>query len=317
MNDRKKNIKIKKKVLDMKKVLVMALMLFFSLSVFAEMPTLLSVHGYLTKDGNPVNQADIKIEISYWFDGRDPLYTEEFTSGAGVTDGRFDLLLGATKPLELNYNTDYYMNIYVNEGTGYTQIGSAHRFRGGQGQIKPLNLDPTAAYTFGSVIANSILAFDNLFTSGNTILGVNPDTNTTTINSKVDLKGQLSCSEGGSINAESCGITTSGGSTLQDLLSVLQQGSNASTFTSTTTFGGQINSLGGYAVDGTQIIRGTIDPNGDAMDGSFIDDDSIRTQEIQNETLKPEDVWHGNTIATGETKIWTTENDGTNSGLEI
>lgn len=74
------------------------------------------------------------------------LFDQNF-SGA-IKQGLFNVLLGDNADLNLNYNKDYYICLYVNG----QQVGNPSKFRGGQGQIHSTDVN---ALEFGLLDGNN------------------------------------------------------------------------------------------------------------------------------------------------------------------
>ncbi|MDO8634551.1 MAG: hypothetical protein Q7K34_04640 [archaeon] len=89
-------------------------------------PTKMSLQGRV----EGLEQGDLSVKVSR-NDSCDSgvVYSEEFPGS--IREGRFDLLLGQGQDMNLVYNRDYYLCLYVNGEL----IGGPNVFRGGQGQV--------------------------------------------------------------------------------------------------------------------------------------------------------------------------------------
>jgi len=114
---------------------------------FAQQPTLLSLQGKLTNTstGMKIISADLRVNIT---DSNDNLIFNHSFSNA-VSNGMFDLLLGSTYYLNLSYNEDYNLSIYV--GSSDTPVGGPYWFRGGQGEVGAGDIATNESFVFGNV----------------------------------------------------------------------------------------------------------------------------------------------------------------------
>ncbi|MBU1120641.1 hypothetical protein KJ660_02070 [Candidatus Micrarchaeota archaeon] len=136
----------------MKKLfLIFFLLLSFGL-VSAAHDTLLSVHGYLMDSGGEAaigKQITLGIcKNSTCTYAGDPFYTKITNTDSNNAPGNFDELLG---PVSLNFNQDYWLRVIA---AGETM--GIFKFKGGQGQINPDDVDSNASYIFGSVNAGGV-----------------------------------------------------------------------------------------------------------------------------------------------------------------
>ena len=124
---------------------------------FANQPTLLSLQGKLTNTstGAKIISADLRVNIT---DSNDNLVFNHSFSNA-VSNGMFDLLLGSVYYLNLSYNEDYNLSIYV--GDSDTPVGGPYWFRGGQGQIGSGDIASTESYTFSNVSVTGNFSIDS------------------------------------------------------------------------------------------------------------------------------------------------------------
>lgn len=139
----------------MKKLFLIFFLLFCCSLVSAAHPTLLSVHGHLMNKTTGAGVGGIAILLSVCTDsactsvvyGPDSVTTEN----TGQAIGNFDLLLEnlSGEDLMLNYNQDYWLKV----SAGGEEMG-IFKFRGGQGQIAPEDIDSNANYAFGSTSGN-------------------------------------------------------------------------------------------------------------------------------------------------------------------
>jgi hypothetical protein len=78
----------------------------------AALPTLLFLQGKVTDtDGVPVSSGDITVEIYNIGTGGTAIFTETHTSA--ISGGFFDVLVGSVTTLNLDFNNEYYMEVYV------------------------------------------------------------------------------------------------------------------------------------------------------------------------------------------------------------
>ena len=121
-------------------ILILAVMFLFLIPVtMAQVNTRMSLQGRLTNSttGGPIDGEDLRVTIS---NGTDDIY--DCNHPSAVNDGLFSLLLGigsGSCELSLEYNKDYYLDMYV--GTSSVSVGGPYMFRGGQGEI---NLEDVA-----------------------------------------------------------------------------------------------------------------------------------------------------------------------------
>ena len=154
----KKPKKIEKNIVTVNRniAFLTGIFLILAASVFAQqtLPTLISLQGKLTNTttGATIVNADLRVNISDT--AGITVWNETFASG--VSNGFFDLLLGsnADNPLNLTFNNDYNISIYVGSASG-AQIGGTYRFRSGIGGINPSNItsgnfSASGNFSFGS-----------------------------------------------------------------------------------------------------------------------------------------------------------------------
>ena len=159
--------------------------------VFAQQPTLLSLQGKLTNTstGAKIMSSDLRINITD--SSKNLIFNHSFSNA--VSNGMFDLLLGSTYYLNLSYNEDYNLSIYV--GDSDVPVGGPYWFRGGQGEIGAGDIASSESFTFGNVtVIGSVNISDSLNVSntvqattfigdGSLLSGINTDfTNLSDIN---------------------------------------------------------------------------------------------------------------------------------------
>ena len=153
-------------------ILLFAVLLFNLAIATAGHPTLVGLQGKVQdSSGNDVASANLTVNIST---------SNSCTAGVffshgypnNVSSGIFDIMLGSTYQLNLSYNEDYYLCLFVNG----EQVGGPYRFRGGQGQIGSEDINKTDDYTFGSVNVTGTVNITNNITVGDSII---PDANNT------------------------------------------------------------------------------------------------------------------------------------------
>lgn len=102
------------------------------------------------------------------------LFDHDFSNA--IQGGTFNLLLGETFDLNLNYNQDYWMCLYVNSEL----VGGPNKFRGGQGQIHAKDMNVSELNTY------------YLSTSGGTLTGKLSIENSSSIENLVILNDSAS-----------------------------------------------------------------------------------------------------------------------------
>ncbi|MEW6295328.1 MAG: hypothetical protein AB1467_03455 [Candidatus Diapherotrites archaeon] len=254
----------------MKKILlIIAFSLIFAATASAAQATLLSVHGFVkdSTTGTPIASGNIMIDVCTDSGGTTCLLTGGETFNNTINQGAFDVLVGSTKTLSLNFNDDYYMKVLVNG----TQVGNTFKFRGGQGQIGPNDIDTTATYTVGGLNAGSISTSLVGIASG-IIAGMRGMARVYTLDNDGNIWARSSMTTPEIISTG--GITLGGvrkttwpdpgtGNIVDTLLETLTAGSNAASFTGTTTIGGpfisntsvtspELISTGGITLGGTR-----------------------------------------------------------------
>ena len=122
-------------------VLLVSLVFF----VFAQQPTLISLQGKLTNSstGARIVSADLRVNIN---DSSGIVFNQNYSNA--VSNGIFDLVLGSTYQLNLSYNKEYNLTLFVNNNS---QLGEPFTFRGGQGQVGAGDMATTESYIFGNV----------------------------------------------------------------------------------------------------------------------------------------------------------------------
>jgi len=226
----------------MKKILfIIGFALLLSATASATQATLLSVHGFVKdSSGNALPAGSITIDVCTDSGGTNCLLTGGETFNNAVNQGAFDVLVGSTKTLSLNFNQDYYMKVTVNA----TQMG-LFKFRGGQGQIGPDDIDTTATYTVGGLNVGSIgTQFTGILNGA--ISGIRGITAVYRIDNDGNIWARSSVTSPELIST--AGITLGGtrrttwpgpgGNIIDTLSDTLTAGSNASAFNGTTTIGG-------------------------------------------------------------------------------
>ncbi|NQV09023.1 hypothetical protein HQ529_04185 [Candidatus Woesearchaeota archaeon] len=110
--------------------LATALFFLMVLAVTATQQTTMSLQGTATNSsGDPVDNGDLTVNISSSNSCAGDVFTNTYTNR--IQEGLFNVLLGNETSLNLNYNDDYYLCTIINGEL----VGSATRFRGGQGEI--------------------------------------------------------------------------------------------------------------------------------------------------------------------------------------
>ena len=151
----------------------------------AQQPTLLSLQGKLTNTstGAKILSADLRVNITD--SSKSLIFNHSFSNA--VSNGMFDLLLGSTYYLNLSYNEDYNLSLYV--GDSDTPVGGPYWFRGGQGQVGAGDIATTESYVFGKVNISDSLNVSNTVQAttfigdGSLLSGINTDfTNLSDIN---------------------------------------------------------------------------------------------------------------------------------------
>ena len=124
---------------------------------FAQQPTLLSLQGKLTNTstGAKILSADLRVNITD--SSKNLIFNHSFSNA--VSNGMFDLLLGSVYHLNLSYNEDYNLSIYV--GDSDVPVGGPYTFRGGQGQVGAGDIATTESFVFGNVNISDSLNVSN------------------------------------------------------------------------------------------------------------------------------------------------------------
>jgi len=142
---------------------------------FAQQPTLLSLQGKLTNStsGAKIISADLRVNIND--SSGNIAFNQNYSDG--VSNGIFDLVLGSTYSLNLSFNEQYNLTVFVNNET---RVGGPFPFRGGQGQIGAGDIATTESYIFSNV---SVIG--NVSVGGN----LSVDTNVFFVDSLNDMVG--------------------------------------------------------------------------------------------------------------------------------
>ncbi|MEW6295820.1 MAG: hypothetical protein AB1467_06045 [Candidatus Diapherotrites archaeon] len=122
----------------MKKILfIMGFALLLAATASAAQATLLSLHGTVKTAGGAPASGSLTVEV---WDANDSagnlVYSESFTGA--ISSGKFDVMLGASTSLNLNYNQDYYLML-IKDGTT-NLFSSRKKFKGGQGQVQSTSI---------------------------------------------------------------------------------------------------------------------------------------------------------------------------------
>lgn len=152
-------------------VLATALFLALVFAVTAAIPTLMSLQGTATGGTN------LGVNISTAANCNTSSIFSETYPTAIDSDGYYNVLLGNDTPLELDYNNDYYLCIYINNEL----IGSPQKFRGGQGDIGDEDIESNIN-TYVDIAGDTMTGTLNLPT-------LNATTNATIANVQIYKKG--------------------------------------------------------------------------------------------------------------------------------
>ena len=113
------------------------------LMILVVIPLALSAHTtmfgfqmYVTNStGSPVESGNITLNVSGTNSCDGALYTKVYTDNL-TTEGILDVMIGEDPTISMDYNSDYYICIFIENVTSdWEQVGDPFVFRGGQGQI--------------------------------------------------------------------------------------------------------------------------------------------------------------------------------------
>ena len=205
-------MKIKKKTQKMlKNKLIIHLILLVILMplAFASQPTLLSLQGKLVNSstGLKIPSADLRVNIN---DSSGTVFDHNFSNA--VNNGIFDLVLGSTYYLNLSFNEQYNMTVFVNN---VTQIGGPFPFRGGQGQVGAGDIASDESFTFSNVSVIGNVSVESNMSVGSGALFVDAENNkvgvgNTIPNNTLDVSGDVNIS--GTVWSLGLNITAGGSS---------------------------------------------------------------------------------------------------------
>ena len=219
------------KKLDFAVFCLVFVLLMLAISVFAQQPTLLSLQGKLVNSstGAKISSADLRININ---DSSGIVFNQNYSNA--VSNGIFDLTLGSTYQLNLSYNEEYNLSIFVNNDS---QLGEPYAFRGGQGQVGGGDIAETESFVFGNVSVTGNVSVGGNFSVDTNVLFVDAENNRVGIgntipNNTLDVSGNVNIS--GIFYAGSANIT---GSIKADGLNITGTSENS-------TFMGDIQILG-------------------------------------------------------------------------
>ncbi len=187
-----------------KLILAMVLLVLAAGIANAAVSTKMSVQGRLTNStsGALIDSGDLKIVVT---NSTGEVYNQ--THSGAISNGLFYEMIGITASLDLNYNQDYNISVYV--GSSSTPVGGPYAFRGGQGQVSTedvadvylLNSGDTAEgdYTFSS----GTLTAENITISNRASCG----------NLYTDSNGDVLCGDDNTTVVAGLGLTGGGTST--------------------------------------------------------------------------------------------------------
>jgi len=221
---------------------------------FAQQPTLLSLQGKLTNSstGAKIISADLRVNIN---DSSGIVFNQNYSNI--VSNGIFELTLGSTYQLNLSYNEEYNLSIFVNNDS---QLGEPYAFRGGQGQVGAGDIASTESYIFSNV---SVIG--NISVGGN----LSVDTNVLFVDVENDLVGIGTTTPEVALEVEG-GVNISGGLNVTEgdvLLATTSGNVGIGTGSPQNTLHVQVSGV-------TQVARLATSADGAYM--SFYDDSTVR-----------------------------------------
>ena len=139
-----------------------------ALLVSAAQSTKLSLHGKATDAvGDPIDNSDLGVNISTSSScTSDIIFNEVYANE--IQDGIYDVLLGDSNSLDLNYNQDYYMCVYVDNEL----VSGPDKFVGGHGEISGFVSDTGDTMTGNLLISSANITADYFIGNGSQLTDV-------------------------------------------------------------------------------------------------------------------------------------------------
>ncbi|MBN2127238.1 MAG: hypothetical protein JW703_02480 [Candidatus Diapherotrites archaeon] len=133
----------------MKFSLVLIALLFFSSAVFAS--DLMALHGKATDSGATIISGDLRVLIYNQESGGTLIYDSGTDFNGSIVNGIFDVMLGSSVTLDLNYGTNYWMDLEIN-GNDLDFSGSERKkFEASRGLIDNTDLDAAANIAWNKI----------------------------------------------------------------------------------------------------------------------------------------------------------------------
>jgi len=177
----------------MDKLKLLVLLVLLSSAVFAQQPTLMGLQGKLTNSttGAKIQSADLRVNIN---DSSGIVFNQNYSNA--ISNGIFELTLGSTYQLNLSYNEEYNLTIFVNNNS---QLGEPYAFRGGQGEVGAGDIATTESFVFSNVSVTGNVSVGGNFSVDTNVLFVDAENNlvgigTTSPAYKLDVIGDVNAS---------------------------------------------------------------------------------------------------------------------------
>ncbi len=161
---------VEKAKLFQKRIIVCIVFLLSLGIAYAAQPTMFSLSGYLTDaNNNSISNANLTVLVSSTSSCSGDIFNQTYSVGGDS----FDVLVGNQSDLNMAYNEDYYLCTLINN----EQVGSARKFRGGQGEIESDDLADDINFTGTTGLNEAVLDDNNelKFGEGNSPLTLGAD----------------------------------------------------------------------------------------------------------------------------------------------
>ena len=205
-------VEYNEKMLKNKSIIYIVLLVSLMAIAFAQQPTLISLQGKLTNasTGARIISADLRVNIN---DSSGIVFNQNYSNA--VSNGVFDLVLGSTYQLNLSYNEEYNLTLFVNNNS---QLGEPFTFRGGQGQVGAGDIATTESYTFANVSVTGNFSINSNMSVDAGTLFVDAENNrvgigTTTPGQKLSVDGNVETNQVQSFAGSSFTLQAAGGDT--------------------------------------------------------------------------------------------------------